>query len=177
MFLVAKTSVEPLSLVRPVQRQVRALDRNQPIAEVQTLDARVSGSLSRQRFHTFMLTLFASLGMLLAVVGIYSVLSYSVSQRSHEIGIRMALGAQSGDVIRLILRRGMGLAGLGMLIGLSAAFAFTRVMEGLLYGVAPTDPLVFAVIAVGLILLALVASYLPARRAARFDPMITLRLD
>ena len=177
MFLVARTSVEPLSLVQAVGRQVLALDKNQPIAKVQTLDERVSGSLAKRRFHTFMLTLFASLGMLLAVVGIYSVLSYSVSQRSHEIGIRMALGAQSGDVIRLILRRGMGLAGLGMLMGLSAAFAFTRVMEGLLYGVAPTDPLVFAVIAVGLILLALVASYLPARRAARFDPMITLRLD
>ena len=177
MYLVAKTSVEPMSLVPSVRREVLALDKDQPIAEVQTLDDRVSGSLSRQRFNTFMLTLFASLGMLLAVMGIYAVLSYSVSQRHHEIGIRMALGAQSGDVIRLILKRGMGLAALGMLIGLGAAFAFTRVMEGLLYGVAPTDPLVYAAIGVGLLLVAFVASYLPARRAAKFDPLVTLRLD
>jgi putative ABC transport system permease protein len=177
MYLVARTSVEPMSLVQSVRREVQALDKDQPIAEEQTLDDWVSGSLSRRRFNTFMLTLFASLGMLLAVMGIYAVLSYSVSQRHHEIGIRMALGAQSGDVIRLILKRGMGLAGLGMLIGLAAAFAFTRVLEGLLYGVAPTDPLVFLAIGAGLMLVALVASYLPARRAAKFDPLVTLRLD
>jgi predicted permease len=177
MYLVAKTSVEPMSLVPSVQREVLALDKDQPIAEVQTLDDRVSGSLSKQRFDTFMLTLFAALGMLLAVMGIYAVLSYSVSQRHHEIGIRMALGAQNGDVVRLILKRGMGLAGLGMLIGLGAAFAFTRVMEGLLFGVEPTDPMVYAAIGVGLMLVALLASYLPARRAAKFDPMVTLRLD
>ncbi|MEA2558557.1 MAG: hypothetical protein QOH06_61 [Acidobacteriota bacterium] len=177
MYLVARTSVEPMSLVPSVSREVLALDKDQPIAEVKTLDERVSGSLSKRRFTTFMLTLFASLGMLLAVMGIYAVLSYSVSQRHHEIGIRMALGAQSGDVIRLILKRGMGLAGLGMVLGLAAAFAFTRVLEGLLYGVAPTDPLVFCAIGAGLMLVALIASYLPARRAAKFDPLVTLRLD
>ena len=177
MFLVARTSVEPLSLVPAVSREVQAVDKEQPIALVQTLDERVSDSLAKPRFNTFMLTLFASLGMLLAVVGIYAVLSYSVSQRHHEIGIRMALGAQNGDVIRLILRRGMGLAGLGLVFGLGAALAFTRVLESLLFGVTPTDPLVFGAIAVGLILVALIASYLPARRAAKFDPMVTLRLD
>ncbi|HWM90807.1 MAG TPA: ABC transporter permease [Thermoanaerobaculia bacterium] len=177
MFLVARTSVEPLSLVPIVRGEVLAMDKDQPIAQVQTLDERVSDSLARPRFNTFMLTLFASLGMVLAVVGIYAVLSYSVSQRSHEIGIRMALGAQTGDVIRLILKRGMGLAGLGLVLGLTGAFLFTRMLEGLLYGVAPTDPLVFGGIAAGLILVALVASYLPARRAARFDPLVTLRLD
>lgn len=177
MYLVAKTSVEPMSLVPSVRRQVQALDKDQPVAEVQTLEDRVSGSLSKQRFNTFMLTLFASLGMLLAVMGIYAVLSYSVSQRHHEIGIRMALGAQNGDVIWLILKRGMGLAGLGMVLGLTAALAFTRVLEGLLYGVAPTDPLVFCAIGAGLMLVALIASYLPARRAAKFDPLVTLRLD
>lgn len=177
MFLVARTSVEPMSLVPAVRRQVLAVDKEQPIAMVQTLDERISESLAKPRFNTFMLTLFASLGMLLAMMGIYAVLSYSVSQRSHEIGIRMALGAQKGDVIRLILRRGLGLAGLGLVLGLGAALLFTRVLEGLLYGVAPTDPLVFGAITVGLILVALIASYLPARRAARFDPMITLRLD
>lgn len=177
MYLVAKSSVDPMSLVPSVRREVLALDKDQPVAEVQTLDDRVSGSLAKRRFNTFMLTLFAALGMLLAVMGIYAVLSYSVSQRHHEIGIRMALGAQNGDVIRLILRRGMGLAALGMVLGLGVAFAFTRVMESLLYGVAPTDPVVYAAIGAGLLLVAFVASYLPARRAAKFDPMITLRLD
>jgi putative ABC transport system permease protein len=177
MFLVARASVEPMSLVPAVRRAVLAVDKEQPIARAQTLDERISESLAKPRLNTFMLTLFASLGMLLAMVGIYSVLSYSVSQRSHEIGIRMALGAQKGDVIRLILRRGMGLAGLGLVLGLGAAVLFTRVLEGLLYGVAPTDPLVFGVIALGLILVALVASYLPARRAARLDPMVAQRLD
>jgi putative ABC transport system permease protein len=177
MFLVAKASVEPMSLVPAVRREVAAVDKEQPLAMVQTLDERISDSLAKPRFNTLMLTLFAALGMLLAMVGVYAVLSYSVSQRSHEIGIRMALGAQRGDVIRLILRRGMGLAGLGLVIGLAAALLFTRVMEGLLYGVAPTDPLVYGVIAAVLLLLALLASYLPARRAARFDPMVTQRLD
>jgi putative ABC transport system permease protein len=177
MFLVARTSVEPMSLVPAVRGQVLAVDKEQPIAMVQTLDKRISESLAKPRFNTFMLTLFASLGMLLAMMGIYAVLSYSVSQRSHEIGIRLALGAQKGDVIRLILRRGLGLAGLGLVLGLGAALLFTRVLGGLLYGVAPTDPLVFGAITVGLILVALIASYLPARRAAKLDPLVTLRLD
>ncbi len=177
MFLVARTSADPEGLVQAVRREVLAVDKEQPIAMAKTLDARISDSLAKPRFNTFMLTLFASLGMLLAVMGIYAVLSYSVNQRHHEIGIRMALGAQNGDVIRLILKRGMTLAGLGMILGLSAALLFTRALEGLLFGVTPTDPLVFGAIAVGLILVALIASYLPARRAARFDPMVTLRLD
>jgi ABC-type antimicrobial peptide transport system permease subunit len=160
-----------------VRRAVLELDRDQPISEVRTLEDHISGSLAKRRFNTFMLTLFAALGMALAVLGIYAVLSYSVSQRSHEIGVRMALGAQTGDVIRLILRRGMALALSGLVIGLAAALLFTRVLEGLLYGVRPTDPIVFAGIAVGLILVALLASWLPARRAARFDPIITLRAD
>ncbi|MFL6289917.1 MAG: ABC transporter permease [Thermoanaerobaculia bacterium] len=177
MFLVARASVEPMSLVPAVRREVLAVDKEQPIAMVQTLDERISDSLAKPRFNTFMLTLFAALGMVLAMVGIYAVLSYSVSQRSHEIGIRMALGAQKEDVIRLILRRGMALAGIGLVLGLGAAFLCTRVLEGLLYGVAPTDPLVFAAIALGLVLVALIASYLPARRAARLDPMVAQRLD
>ena len=179
MYLVARTAgtVDPKSLVSSVRHQVLEVDRDQPVAEVRTLDERVSDSLAKQRFNTLMLTLFAGLGMALAVMGIYAVLSYSVSQRSHEIGVRMALGAQSGDVIRLILKRGMGLAMLGLLIGLAAALLFTRVLEGLLYGVQPTDPVVFVAIAAGLVLVALAASYLPARRAAKFDPIVTLRAD
>jgi putative ABC transport system permease protein len=177
MFLVAKSSVDPMSLVPSVRREVLGLDKQQPIAKVQSLDDRVSDSLAKRRFDTFMLTLFAALGMLLAVMGIYAVLSYSVSQRSHEIGVRMALGAQAGDVIRLILKRGMALALLGMFLGTGAALLLTRVLEGLLYEVQPTDPLVIGGIVAVLVVVAFVASYLPARRAARFDPMVTLRLD
>jgi putative ABC transport system permease protein len=179
MVLVARTqpSVEPMSLATPVQRVVLDLNRNQPIDKVMTLEEHISGSLAKRRFNTFMLTLFAALGMALAVLGIYAVLSYSVSQRRHEIGVRMALGAQTGDVVRLILRRGMGLAMTGLVIGLAAALLLTRVLESLLYNVQPTDPVVFAGIAVGLVLVALLASWLPARRAARLDPIITLRAD
>lgn len=177
MFLVAKSAVSPMSLVPAVRGEVLALDKDQPIAKVQSLDDRVSNSLAKRRFDTFMLTLFAALGMLLAVMGIYAVLSYSVSQRSHEIGVRMALGAQAGDVIRLILKRGMGLATLGMILGTAAALLLTRLLEGQLYEVRPTDPLVIGEIVAVLLVVAFAASYLPARRAARFDPMITLRLD
>ncbi|HYN21074.1 MAG TPA: FtsX-like permease family protein, partial [Thermoanaerobaculia bacterium] len=177
MFLVAKSSVDPESLVSSVRSAVLALDKDQPIAQAQSLDDWVSGSLAGRRFNTFMLTLFAAIGMLLAVMGIYAVLSYSVSQRSHEIGVRMALGAQAGDVIRLILKRGMGLAVLGMVLGTAAALLLTRVLESLLYEVRPTDPLVIGEIIAVLVVVAFVASYLPARRAARFDPMVTLRLD
>jgi putative ABC transport system permease protein len=177
MFLVAKSSVDPMSLVSSVRRAVLALDKDQPVARVQSLDDWVSSSLAGRRFNTFMLTLFAAIGMLLAVMGIYAVLSYSVSQRSHEIGVRMALGAQAGDVIRLILKRGMGLAILGMALGTAAALLVTRVLESLLFEVRPTDPFVIGEIIAVLMVVAFVASYLPARRAARFDPMVTLRLD
>ncbi len=177
MNLVAKTSVDPLSVIQAVRTRILAVDGDQPIARVQTLEDRVSESLAKKRFTTVLLGLFAALGMTLAVVGIYSVLSYSVSQRSHEIGVRMALGAESGDVVRLILRRGMALTLAGLVIGLAIAVLFTRVMESILYQVKPTDPVIFVAIAAGLVVVALLASYLPARRAARFDPIITLRAD
>ena len=177
MNLVAKTSVDPLSVVPAVRRKILAVDGDQPIAKVQTLEDRVSESLAKKRFTTILLGLFAALGVTLAVVGIYSVLSYSVSQRSHEIGVRMALGAESGDVVRLILRRGMALTLAGLAIGLAIAVLFTRVMESILYQVKPTDPVIFVAIAAGLVVVALLASYLPARRAARFDPIVTLRAD
>jgi putative ABC transport system permease protein len=177
MTLVAKTSVEPLTVAPAIRQQILSVDKDQPVAEIQTLDDRVSGSLAKRRFNTFLLTLFAALGVTLAVVGIYAVLSYSVSQRSHEIGVRMALGAQGGDVVRLILKRGLVLATSGMLIGLAAAVLATRLLEGLLFNVKPTDPMVFLAIGGGLLLVALLASYLPARRASRYDPIVTLRAD
>ena len=175
MHLAVRTTGEPLRVATAVRREVLSIDKNQPVAEITTMEDWVARSLGKRRFSTLMLTLFAGLGVILAVVGIYGVLSYSVSQRGHEIGVRMALGAQSGDVVLLILRRGLGLTVLGLLVGLTLTLFSTRLLGSMLYEVAPTDPTILLSIAAGLTAVALAASYLPARRAARFDPIVSLR--
>ena len=145
--------------------------------DVMTLDHVLSGSLAPQRITAGMLSVFAGIAVLLAVIGIYGVMSYSVTQRTHEIGIRMALGAQSGDVLRLVVRQGMFLAGGGIAIGLLAAWLLTRLMTNLLFGVRPDDPLTFGFVCAVLAGVAALASFLPARRAASTDPVTTLRHD
>jgi len=137
----------------------------------------VGRSVAPQRFNMSLLGLFAALGLVLATVGIYGVIAYGVSQRTHEIGLRMALGAQARDVMKMVVRQGMTLAMIGVAAGLIASYALTRLMKTLLFGVSATDPLTFIVIALSLGLIALLACWIPARRAAKVDPMIALRCE
>jgi len=177
MYVVARTSVEPSSLATAAAKEARALDPNVPVFDVKTMEQRLSGSLARRRFAMTALGLFALVAMALAAVGIYGVMSYAVAQRTREIGVRVALGAQGRDVLGLVVRQGMLLAALGIGLGLVGAAGVTRVMGSLLFGVGATDPLTFASIALLLAAAALLACYLPARRATKVDPMVALRYE
>jgi putative ABC transport system permease protein len=175
MNLVVKTTGDPAAIAQSVVSEARKLDRLLPIANIKTMRELTGDALRTDRFNTWLLGAFALLALLLAAFGIYGVISYYVHQRMRELGIRMALGAQARDVLTLILAQGLKLALLGVGLGLMAAFALTRWMESLLFGVRPTDPLTFSVIAVALLLVALFACWLPARRATKVDPLIALR--
>jgi putative ABC transport system permease protein len=173
--LVVRTTVEPMSLAIPLRNAVWAVDKDQPVSNINTMENIVSTAVARQRFSTMLLGVFAGLALVLAAVGIYGVMSYSVAQRTREIGIRMALGAQRSDVLRMTVTQGLKLVFIGVAIGLVAAFVLTRLMATLLFGVSATDPATFASIAVVLLLVALLASYIPALRATKVDPMVALR--
>ncbi len=175
MNLVVRTSTEPASLASAVVAQIHSLDPQLAVANIRTMDQEMTSSVAAPRFNTFVLSLFAFLALFLAAIGIYGVLAYAVAQRSHEIGIRMALGAQQRDVMRLILAQGARLALVGIAIGTLAAFGLTRLMSSLLYGISASDPLTFAAVAVVLLAVALAACYVPARRAMRVDPIVALR--
>jgi putative ABC transport system permease protein len=177
MNLAVRASSDPTALTAAIRRQVQELDKEQPIANIATMEERRADSLLRTRFNTLLLTIFAAVALTLAVVGIYGVMSYSVSERTREIGIRVALGAQRRDLLGLIVKRGMALVLGGALIGLGGAIAVTRLMTGLLYEVSATDPLTFSAVAGVLAAAALLACYLPARRATKVDPMIALRVE
>ena len=177
MALMIRTAGSPDAVVAAVRREVLALDPAQPVYSVRTLPAVMSEAVATPRFRTFLLGVFAALALALAVVGIYGVMSYAVTQRTHEFGIRMALGAGSSDVLKLVVGHGMALALAGVLIGLVASFALTRVLAGLLYGVTPTDPVTFACVSLLLVAVALAACLIPARRAAKVDPMVALRYE
>jgi putative ABC transport system permease protein len=151
------------------------IDKDQPVSDISSMEEIVSDSVARQRFSMLLLGVFAGLALVLAAVGIYGVMSYSVAQQTREIGIRMALGAQRSDVLKMTVGQGLRLVLTGVAIGLATAFVLTRVMATLLFGVSPTDPLTFIGISIVLIGVALLASYIPALRATRVDPMFALR--
>jgi putative ABC transport system permease protein len=175
--LVVKTDVEPASLAASVRKAVWEIDKDQPVSNIRTMDEILAESIARQRFSMLLLGIFAGVALLLAAVGIYGVMSYSVAQRTHEIGIRMALGAETGAVLKLAVGYGLKLVIAGVVIGLIAAFALTRLLATLLFGVTPTDPATFVVISVLLICVAAIASYIPARRATKVDPLVALRYE
>lgn len=175
VFLVVRTDGDPKGLVPGIRARLRSLDKDIPISQVQTMEEVVSGSLAQRRLNMSLLVVFAALAAVLAAVGIYAVMAYMVAQRTHEIGIRLAVGARSIDVLKMVLGEGAKLALIGVAIGLVAAFALTRIIAGLLYGVSAVDPITFVCISVLLAVVALLASYLPARRASRVDPIFALR--
>lgn len=177
MTLVIRTALATQTLTTAIQHQVIALDKDLPMYDVKTMEQRLSNSVAQPRFRTFLLGIFAALALVLSAVGIYGVMSYSTEQRTHEIGIRVALGAQAGDVLKLVVGQGMVLTLIGVLIGLALSFALTRFLSSLLFGVSTTDPGTFVAVSALLATVALVACYIPARRAAKVDPMVALRYE
>src|SRR6266516_754149 len=177
MNLIIRTTADPLTLTAAVRRQVQALDPNQPVYNVSTMERTLDQSLVTQRLSMTLLASLASLALILAAVGIYGVMSYTVTQRSHEIGIRMAIGAQPRDVFKMVIGRGMILALIGVALGLVGAFGLTRLMATMLYGVAPTDPATFVSIGILLTGVALIACYVPSRRATKVDPLVARRYE
>jgi predicted permease len=173
--IVVRTSNAPEQLAGIVQQEVSAIDKDVPIYEVKTMNERLLDSLTPQRLATYLVAVFAGVALLMALLGIYGVMSHLVSQRTQEIGVRLALGAQAGNVLRMVVWRGMSLTLIGVVIGLAAALALTRAMKNLLFEVSSTDPATFALIPLLLVGVALIASYIPARRATKVDPLQSLR--
>ena len=177
LYVAVRTSGDPASLARAARGAVLAVDSEQPVANMKTMEQRLAESVAQRRFQMTLLGLFASVALMLAVVGIYGVMSYTVARRTHEIGVRVALGAQGRDVLRLVLRQGMWLTLAGVGVGLAIAYAATRVMASLLYGVSATDTMTFALVSLILTAAALLACLVPARRATKVDPMEALRYE
>ncbi len=175
--LVIRTSADPMKLAPVIEQVIHAYDQDQAIADIQPLDAILSKSVARPRFQSVLIASFAGLALLLAVIGIFGVMSYSVLQRTHEIGIRVALGANRNHVLRLVVGQGLALAGIGIVGGLAGAFALTRYLRSLLFEMSPTDPVTFIAISVVLCLVAVAATYFPARRATAVDPIEALRYE
>ncbi len=175
MTLAVKSGTEPAALTSAIRNAIASIDKEQPIFGVATMQQLVNDSVSTRRITLILLGVFGALALVLGAIGIYGVIAYSVAQRTHEIGIRMALGAQRGDVVRMVLAQGAKIAGAGVVIGILASFGLTRLMANLLFSVSPADPVTFAAVAIVLVLVAMLAAYVPARRTLRVDPMIALR--
>jgi ABC-type antimicrobial peptide transport system permease subunit len=172
-----RTEIPPADLVPRLTGEVQTLDPSLPLLHIKTLDDYVSDSVGGTRFEAVLLGIFGGLAFLLTAVGLYGVISYTVARRTREMGIRLALGANRKAITKMIVRNGTQLACTGVVIGLAAAFLLTRLVASLLYGVGPTDPLTFVCAPIALITIAILASYIPARRAANVDPMVTLRQE
>jgi putative ABC transport system permease protein len=174
---IIQTAPDPSSLSAAIQHEIQSVDSQLAASKIRTMDQVVSNSTARQNFNMLLLTIFAGLALLLAAIGIYGLMSYSVEQRTQELGIRMALGAGQNDMLKLVVRQGMLLSGIGVAIGLAASFGLNRVLATLLFGVKVTDPLTYASVAVILISVAFLATYIPARRATKIDPIVALRYE
>jgi putative ABC transport system permease protein len=176
-YLIVRTSLDPMLLVPSLRRQLRSLDADLPFAEVATMDQIMNGQTSDRRYTTGLLGLFAALGVMLAGIGVYGVVSYVVAQRTREIGVRMALGAQHGDVLWMVIKQGLAMASAGAIVGLLGAWALRRAVAQLVFGISPADPATFLAAAILLVSFAVAACYIPARRAAKVDPMVALRYE
>ena len=177
MIVAVRTVADPRSMAAAVRQEVQGVDIEQSVANVRALDQVISDSVAPRRLSSVLLGIFAGVALALASVGIYGVLSHLVTQRRHEIGVRMALGAERKDVLKLVVGHGLRLAILGLGIGLAASLALTRSLESMLFGVRPKDPLTFGLVSMILMSVALFASYLPARRATKVDPIVALRYE
>jgi putative ABC transport system permease protein len=177
MNLFIRSSLPASTLVSEVRRQLADIDSQVPISKIQPMEDVISSAQSRPRFLTLLLSIFSGVALALAAVGIYGLLSYSVARRSKEFGLRMALGAQQEDVLGMVLRQGAWMVASGLVAGVIAALALTRLMSSLLFHVRATDPLTFAIVSAGLAIVALLASYIPARRATKTNPMVALRYE
>ena len=177
MTYFVRTTADPVSMLAAVKEKIREADRNQAFSSIATIDQLVERSLNRRRFNLLLLTSFAVLALILASVGLYGLMSFMTAQRTHEIGIRMAFGATPRDVLKLIIGQGMALTLAGIVIGLLASFALTRLMESLLFGVSATDPVTLGITAFVLGTVPLFACYIPARRATKVDAMVALRYE
>ena len=175
--LTIRTTGDPASMTSAVRNEIRAFDKTLPVYNVKTLDDVVGADVAPRRSSMMLFSAFAMVALVLSMIGIYGVTAYYVTQRTHEIGIRLALGAQLRDVLTLVLRRGLILALVGIGVGLAGAFALTRLLTSLLFGVKPVDVVTFATVSLGLIAVAVFACYLPARRATKVDPLVALRYE
>ncbi len=177
MYLAARTPRDPISLASPLRTEIRRLDPSLPVAEVKPMTQVVYESVGQPRFIAFLVLIFAVVALALAAIGTYGVLAYMVELRTREIGVRMALGAQGGQVLQMILSQGAWLVGSGLLLGVVGALALRRALASVLFGVAPTDPAIFATVLVVLSVVGFLACYLPAHRATRVDPLVALRQE